>query len=55
VPPGEILLEEFLTLLRISQYLLARDLSVPPRGINEIVPGTRAITADTARRLAPKR
>jgi addiction module HigA family antidote len=52
VPPGEILLEEFLTPLGISQYRLARDLSVPPRRINEIVHSTRAITADTALRLA---
>jgi len=52
VPPGEILLEEFLTPLGVSQYRLARDLSVPPRRINEIVHGTRAITADTALRLA---
>jgi antitoxin HigA-1 len=52
VHPGEILLEEFLTPLGISQYRLARDTSVPPRRINEIVRGTRAITADTALRLA---
>ena len=50
--PGEILLEEFLTPLEISQYRLAKDISVPPRRINEIVHGTRAITADTALRLA---
>jgi len=52
VHPGEILLEEFLTPLGISQYRLARDTSVPPRRINEIVRGLRGITADTALRLA---
>ncbi len=52
VHPGEILREEFLTPLRISQYRLARDISVPPRRINEIVHGKRSITADTALRLA---
>ena len=52
VHPGEILLEEFLTPLGISQYRLAKDTSVPPRRINEIVRGMRAITADTALRLA---
>jgi antitoxin HigA-1 len=52
VHPGEILLEEFLNPLGISQYRLARDTSVPPRRINEIVRGTRAVTADTALRLA---
>src|SRR5713101_8084931 len=52
VHPGEILLEEFLTPLGISQYRLAKDTSVPPRRINEIVRGLRAITADTALRLA---
>src|SRR5882724_8650011 len=52
VHPGEILLEEFLTPLGLSQYRLAKDTSVPPRRINEIVRGTRAITADTALRLA---
>ena len=50
--PGEVLLEEFLVPLRISQYRLAKDISVPPRRINEIVRGQRAITADTALRLA---
>jgi len=50
--PGEILLEEFLEPLGISQYRLAKDISVPPRRINEIVHGLRAITADTALRLA---
>src|SRR6516164_2325325 len=52
VHPGEILLEEFLRPLGLSQYRLAKDLSVPPRRINEIVRGMRAITADTALRLA---
>ncbi len=52
IHPGEILLEEFLEPLGISQYRLAKDISVPPRRINEIVHGTRAITADTALRLA---
>src|SRR5205823_1814526 len=52
IHPGEILLEEFLTPLGISQYRLAKDTSVPPRRINEIVRGMRAITADTALRLA---
>ena len=51
VTPGEILLEEFLKPLGMSQYRLARELRVPPRRINEIVHGTRAITADTALRL----
>jgi addiction module HigA family antidote len=51
VHPGEILLEEFLKPLGLSQYRLAHDISVPPRRINEIVHGTRAITADTALRL----
>ena len=52
VHPGEILREEFLRPLRISQYRMAKDISVPPRRINEIVHGTRVITADTALRLA---
>lgn len=52
VHPGELLLEEFLVPLGLSQYRLARDTSVPPRRINEIVRGGRAITADTALRLA---
>jgi len=51
IHPGEILLEEFLTPFGISQYRLAKDISVPPRRINEIVHGARAITADTALRL----
>jgi addiction module HigA family antidote len=52
IHPGEILLEEFLEPLDISQYRLAKDISVPPRRINEIVHGKRSITADTALRLA---
>ena len=52
VHPGEVLLEEFLKPLSLSQYRLANDISVPPRRINEIVHGKRAITADTALRLA---
>jgi addiction module HigA family antidote len=52
IHPGEILLEEFLEPLGISQYRLAKDISVPPRRINEIVHGTRSITADTALRLS---
>jgi addiction module HigA family antidote len=52
VHPGEILLEEFLAPLGISQYRLAKDINVPPRRINEIVHGTRAVSADTALRLA---
>lgn len=50
--PGEILQEEFLIPFGISQYRLAKDTSVPPRRINEIVRGSRAISADTALRLA---
>ena len=50
--PGEVLLEEFLKPLDISQYQLAKDVGVPPRRINEIVRGKRAVTADTALRLA---
>ena len=52
IHPGEILLEEFLEPLEVSQYRLAKDISVPPRRVNEIVFGTRGITADTALRLA---
>ncbi len=51
IHPGEILLAEFLEPLGLSQYRVAQDLSVPPRRINEIVHGKRAITADTALRL----
>ena len=50
--PGEILLEEFLKPLALSQNALARAVHVPPRRINEIVLGKRAITADTDLRLA---
>ena len=52
IHPGEILMEEFLEPMKISQYRLAKDISVPPRRINEIVHGKRSITADTALRLA---
>lgn len=52
VHPGEILFEEFLNPMGISQYRLAKDISVPARRINEIVHGTRAISANTALRLA---
>ena len=52
VHPGEVLLEEFLKPLGLSQYRLAKSTSVPPPRINEIVHGRRAITADTALRLA---
>jgi addiction module HigA family antidote len=51
IHPGEILLTEFLEPVGISQYRLAKDISVTPRRINEIVRGRRAITADTALRL----
>jgi addiction module HigA family antidote len=51
IHPGEILEEEFLKPLKISQYRVAKDISVPPRRINEIVHGERAITTDTALRL----
>jgi addiction module HigA family antidote len=52
VHPGEALLLEFLEPLELSQYRLAKELKVPPRRINEIVLGKRAISADTAIRLA---
>jgi antitoxin HigA-1 len=52
IHPGEILLEDFLEPMGISQYRLAQDVSVPPRRINEIVHGSRRISADTALRLA---
>ena len=52
VHPGEVLLEEFLLPMEISQNALARATGVPPRRINEIVLGKRGITADTALRLA---
>ena len=50
--PGEILLEEFLRPLALSQYRLAREIGVPARRINEIVHGQRRVSADTALRLA---
>ena len=52
IHPGEILLEEYLKPMGISQYRLAKEISVPARRINEIVHGNRSITADTALRLA---
>jgi len=52
IHPGEILLEDWLKPLNISQYALAKAIDVPPRRINEIVQGKRAITPDTALRLA---
>lgn len=52
IHPGEVLLEEFLVPLGISQNALARAARVPPRRINEIVLGKRRVTADTAVRLA---
>lgn len=51
VHPGAVLLEDFLRPLGMSQYRLARSISVPPRRVNEIVHETRAVTADTALRL----
>jgi len=51
IHPGEILLEEFLNPMGISQYRLAKDISVSPRRINEIVHGKRGVSADTALRL----
>ncbi len=52
VHPGEILMEEFLKPMGLSQNRLANDIGVPPRRINEIVQGKRRVTADTALRLA---
>jgi addiction module HigA family antidote len=52
IHPGEILLEEFLTPMQLSQNKIAADIGVPPRRINEIIHGKRRITADTALRLA---
>lgn len=52
IHPGEVLREEFLSPLGISQYRLAKDVNVPPRRINEIVRGSRAISVNTALRLA---
>lgn len=51
IHPGEILQADFLEPLQLSQYRLAKDISVPPRRINEIVHGKRAVSADTAPRL----
>ncbi len=51
IHPGEILKEDFLLPMGISEYRLAKAMNVPPRRINEIVHGTRAITADTALRM----
>ncbi len=51
IHPGEILMDEFLKPMAISQYRLAKDINVSPRRINEIVHGKRAVTADTAIRL----
>ncbi len=52
IHPGEILMEEFLTPMGLSQNMLANDIGVPPRRINEIIHGKRRITADTALRLS---
>lgn len=52
IHPGDVLLAEFLEPMGLSQYRLAKDIHVPPRRINEIVLGKRAITADTGLRLA---
>ena len=52
IHPGEVLLEEFLEPLALSQYRLAKDINVDPRRINAIVHGQRAISADTALRLS---
>jgi antitoxin HigA-1 len=52
IHPGEILLEEFLKPMDLSQYRLAKDIGVPARRINEIVLGKRSITPDTALRLS---
>ena len=52
IHPGEVLFEEFLIPMNISQNALARRINVPPRRVNEIVHGKRAVTADTALRLA---
>jgi addiction module HigA family antidote len=52
IHPGELLLEDFLKPMGISQYRLAKEIHVPPRRINEIVLGKRAVTADTALRLS---
>jgi addiction module HigA family antidote len=54
IHPGEVLLEEFLNPMGLSQNAIARDIGVPPRRINEIVLGKRGISADTAIRLAKR-
>lgn len=51
IHPGEVLREDFLTPLGLSEYRVAKDIGVPPRRINEIVKGKRSVTADTALRL----
>lgn len=51
IHPGEVLMEDFLKPLALSEYFLAKNIAVSPRRINEIVGGTRAVTADTALRL----
>ena len=51
IHPGEVLLEDFLKPMGLSQYRLAKAISVPPRRVNEIVQGKRAVSADTALRL----
>ncbi len=52
IHPGEVLLEEFLKPMAITQYRLAKDISVPPRRINEIIHGKRSVSVDTALRLS---
>jgi addiction module HigA family antidote len=52
IHPGEILLEDFMKPLKLSQYRVAKDIGVPPRRINEIVHAKRAVTADTALRFS---
>ncbi len=52
IHPGEVLLEDFLRPLGVSQYRLAKDIAVPPRRVNEIVHGLRGVSADTALRLS---
>ena len=52
IHPGEVLLEEFLVPMGLSQNRIAREIGVPPRRINEIIHGKRSVTADTALRLA---
>ena len=52
IHPGEVLMEEFLVPMGLSQNRIAREIGVPPRRINEIVLGKRSVTADTALRLA---